>query len=211
MPLANAVFVLCAAHVTAWAIVLLTGRRELRPDLTHPDGFAGLLVPLRAASDFAPLLSVASGALAAGLWTSLHRGQIPPSEALSAAVAFVVAAPALVLSPLLPFASTLAHARRMGTRTYAVVAARTARSFEGKLHLLARDPRVSMDGDVYSWDADIGESFERVMRTRVVPLPRDTVLWLLFAAGAPMSLLLFTAVPVGDAVRALEPILELFL
>lgn len=211
VPLGNAVLVSCAMHVVAWSVALLAARRKLRPVPTHPDGYAGLLVPLRMAGDFAPLLATVSAVMAAALWTLLHRGRIPPSEAANAAVAFVVVAPLLVLSPLLPFASTLAHARRVGTRTYAVAVARVARTFEGKLQLLERDPRVTMDGDAYSLDADMGESFGRIVRTHVVPFPRDAVLLLLAATGAPMVLLLFAALPLEEALRAIGRFRELFL
>jgi hypothetical protein len=181
-------------------------RLDLVP--THPDRVGGLGFLSNPVVAFASLLA-AHGTLLAGAIAAriFFQGARLPDFKLELVV--VVAFPLLVvLGPLLLFTPHLSQARRVGLREYGTLAQRYVREFDDKWLRGGAPAGEALVGsaDIQSL-ADLGNSFELVRSTRLLPFTRDMVLQLAVVTLLPVTPLLLTMVSLEELVRRLLQIL----
>ncbi|MCU0970564.1 MAG: hypothetical protein MUF57_01915 [Gammaproteobacteria bacterium] len=174
----------------------------------HPDRTAGLGFLSMTVVAFAPILA-AHGVLVAGTIANqiFFEGAklLDFKLELAAIVVFLLL---LVLGPLLLFTPQLAAARRAGLRHYGTLAQRYAREFEAKWLRGGAAPGEPLlgSGDIQSL-ADLGNSFEIVRSTRVLPFTRDAVLQLGLITLLPVTPLVLTMIPLEELMTRLLQIL----
>lgn len=175
---------------------------------THPDRTAGLGFLSTTVAAFAPVLA-AHGVLLAGPIANqiFFEGAKLLDFKLEIGV-MVVFLLLMVLGPLLLFTPQLAAARRAGLREYGTLAQRYARDFDTKWlrgGAPAGEPLLG-SADIQSL-ADLGNSFEIVRSTRLLPFTRDAVLQLGFITLLPVVPLVLTMIPLEELMTRLLQIL----
>jgi hypothetical protein len=179
-------------------------RIELSLIPTHPDRVGGLGFLTNTVHAFIPL-AAAHGALLAGLIASrifyLGAGLLDFKIEVVVILAFTLC---LVLGPLVVFASQLARAKRRGRREYGTFAERYVREFDAKWlrgGAAADEPLVG-SGDLQSL-ADLANSFEVVRTMRVIPVTKESVLYLAAATLAPVAPLALTMMSIEELLKTL--------
>jgi len=175
---------------------------------SHPDRTGGLGFLSTTVAAFAPVL-MAHGVLVAGTIANqiFFEGAklLDFKLELAVIVAFLLL---LVLGPLLLFTPQLAAARRAGLREYGTLAQRYVREFDTKWlrgGAPAGEPLLG-SADIQSL-ADLGNSFEIVRSTRLLPFTRDAVLQLGFITLLPVAPLVLTMIPLEELMARLLQIL----
>jgi hypothetical protein len=183
-------------------------RYRLRLIPSHPDRTGGLGFLSTTVAAFAPVL-MAHGVLVAGTIANqiFFEGakQLDFKLELAVIVAFLLL---LVLGPLLLFTPQLAAARRAGLREYGTLAQRYVREFDTKWlrgGAPAGEPLLG-SADIQSL-ADLGNSFEIVRSTRLLPFTRDAVLQLGVITLLPVAPLVLTMIPLEELMARLLQIL----
>jgi hypothetical protein len=179
-------------------------RLDLRIACSHPDCAGGLGFVNIGQMSFAAISLAASCVLAAaGANRILYEGmRLSGYQAII--IAFIVLSAAFGLVPLLTFVRPLLRAKWTGVFRYGQFGTRYVQSFEHKWlekHPHTDEPMLG-SGDIQSL-ADLGGSFDRVDRMRVVPFDRRTVAAFVFAAGAPMLPLVLTVMPLKEIAKLL--------
>lgn len=174
----------------------------------HPDRAGGLGFLARSMFAFAPVLLahtiVLSGAIANRIW---HEGARLPDFKLEIA-GILLYLLLLVLVPLTFFSGHLLYAKRKALREYGNVASVYVRDFREKW-IGGRNPegeRLLGSGDIQSL-ADLGNSFDIVRETRIVPFGKEQVLSLAIILAAPLLPLLFTVIPLDEMIDRIVGIL----
>ena len=106
------------------------------------------------------------------------------------------------------FAPQLAQAKRTGNREYGTLAERYVREFDAKW-LRSRtltDDALLGSSDIQSL-ADLSNSFEVVRSMRIAAFTKETILYLVAAALAPIAPLLLTMMPLEELLKKLFGIL----
>jgi hypothetical protein len=175
---------------------------------SHPDRTGGLGFLSTTVAAFAPVL-MAHGVLVAGTIANqiFFEGAKLLDFKLELAV-IVVFLLLLVLGPLLLFTPQLAAARRAGLREYGTLAQRYVREFDTKWlrgGAPAGEPLLG-SADIQSL-ADLGNSFEIVRSTRLLPFTRDAVLQLGMITLLPVAPLVLTMIPLEELMARLLQIL----
>lgn len=175
---------------------------------SHPDRTGGLGFLSTTVAAFAPVL-MAHGVLVAGTIANqiFFEGAklLDFKLELAVIVAFLLL---LVLGPLLLFTPQLAAARRAGLREYGTLAQRYVRDFDTKWlrgGAPAGEPLLG-SADIQSL-ADLGNSFEIVRSTRLLPFTRDAVLQLGMITLLPVAPLVLTMIPLEELMARLLQIL----
>lgn len=175
---------------------------------SHPDRTGGLGFLSTTVAAFAPVL-MAHGVLVAGTIANqiFFEGAklLDFKLELAVIVAFLLL---LVLGPLLLFTPQLAAARRAGLREYGTLAQRYVREFDSKWlrgGAPAGEPLLG-SADIQSL-ADLGNSFEIVRSTRLLPFTRDAVLQLGMITLLPVAPLVLTMIPLEELMARLLQIL----
>jgi hypothetical protein len=175
---------------------------------SHPDRTGGLGFLSTTVAAFAPVL-MAHGVLVAGTIANqiFFEGAKLLDFKLELAV-IVVFLLVLVLGPLLLFTPQLAAARRTGLREYGTLAQRYAREFDAKWLRGGAPTGEPLLGsaDIQSL-ADLGNSFEIVRSTRLLPFTRDAVLQLGVITLLPVAPLVLTMIPLEELMARLLQIL----
>jgi hypothetical protein len=183
-------------------------RIELSLIPTHPDRVGGLGFLSKTAHAFA-LLAVAHGALLAGQIANrvfyLGSGLLQYKAEIAIMVGFMLA---MVLGPLLVFAPQLAEAKRTGLREYGTLAERYVREFDAKWLRGGAPAGEALvgSGDIQSL-ADLGNSYEVVQTMRLVPVTRDTIIFIAVATLLPIVPLALTMMPLEELLKRLLSIL----
>ena len=175
---------------------------------SHPDRTGGLGFLSTTVAAFAPVL-MAHGVLVAGTIANqiFFEGAKLLDFKLELAV-IVVFLLLLVLGPLLLFTPQLAAARRAGLREYGALAQRYVRDFDSKWlrgGAPVGEPLLG-SSDIQSL-ADLGNSFEIVRSTRLLPFTRDAVLQLGVITLLPVAPLVLTMIPLEELMTRLFQIL----
>ena len=183
-------------------------RSPLRLLPAHPDRTAGLGFLSTTVVAFTPILA-AHGVLVAGTIANqiFFDGAKLLDFELELAV-IVVFLLLVVLGPLLLFTPQLAAARRASLREYGTLAQRYAREFDSKWlrgGAPAGEPLLG-SADIQSL-ADLGNSFEIVRSTRLLPFTRDAVLQLGVITLLPVAPLVLTMIPLEELMTRLLQIL----
>jgi hypothetical protein len=174
----------------------------------HPDRTAGLGFLSTTVAAFAPVLA-AHGVLMAG--TIANQIFFEGARLLDfklELVAILVFLLLLVLGPLLLFTPQLAAARRAGLREYGTLAQRYVRDFDTKWlrgGAPVGEPLLG-SADIQSL-ADLGNSFEIVRSTRLLPFTRDAVLQLGVITLLPVAPLVLTMIPLEELMTRLFQVL----
>jgi len=110
----------------------------------------------------------------------------------------------LVFGPLVVFASQLARAKRHGSREYGTLAERYVREFDAKWlrgGVAADEPLVG-SADIQSL-ADLANSFEVVRTMHLIPVTKESVLYLATATLAPVVPLALTMMSLEELLKTL--------
>jgi hypothetical protein len=171
---------------------------------THPDRAGGLGFLSHTVHAFLPL-SAAHGVLLAGLIANrifyLGAGLLDFKIEAAVVLTFMLC---LVFGPLLVFAPQLARAKRHGNREYGTLAERYVREFDAKWlrgGAAADEPLVG-SGDIQSL-ADLANSFEVVRTMRLIPVTKESVLYLAAATLAPIVPLTLTMMSLEELLNTL--------
>lgn len=183
-------------------------RCALRLLPAHPDRTAGLGFLSTTVVALAPVLA-AHGVLMAGNFANqiFYQGAALGDfrVELIVVVAFLLL---VVVGPLLLFTPHLAAVRRIGLREYGTLAQRYVREFDEKWlrgGASAAEPLLG-SADIQSL-ADLGNSFEIVRSTRLLPFTRDAVLQLGLITLLPVAPLVLTMIPLEELATRLLKIL----
>jgi hypothetical protein len=178
-----------------------TARLPLRLNTLHPDRAGGLGFLSESVFAFAPVLLahsvVLSGTIGSRIWQEGAKLATFQLE-IVAAILFLGL---VVLLPLTFFSSQLIYAKRTAIREYGSVASGYVREFREKW-IAGQNPegeRLLGTGDIQSL-ADLGNSFEVVRETGVVPFGKEDVLSLAAILAAPLLLLLPMVLPLREIV-----------
>ncbi len=183
-----------ALNVPAWYGARINGRWQFTPA-----GYWAILISLVFA--FAPVLLahtvVLSGTIGNQIWQEGAKLATFQLEIVTAILLLGL----IVLLPLTFFSSQLIYAKRTAIREYGSVASSYVREFREKW-IAGQNPegeRLLGTGDIQSL-ADLGNSFEVVRETGVVPFGKEDVLFLAAMLAAPLLLLLPMVLPLREIV-----------
>jgi hypothetical protein len=187
-----------------WRLLWRISRLRLSLQPLHPDHAAGLGFLGQLTSAYAPLV-MAQGALASG-WIAnqilFAHARLPQYklDLLAAAVVVIF----LVVGPLLFFMPQLVQVRRAGLGRLGALAARYVNDFESKWLAGGAGPGEPLVGsaDIQSL-ADLGNSYQSMKETRLVPFNTSTVIPLAAAMAAPLVPLTLTMFSVEELVARL--------
>jgi hypothetical protein len=176
-------------------------RLRLRLNALHPDRAGGLGFLAESVFAFAPVLLaqtvVLSGTIGNRIWE--EGAKIADFEVeIAGAILLLVL---IVLLPLTFFSSQLIYAKRTGKREYGIVASDYVREFREKW-IAGQNPEgehLLGSGDIQSL-ADLGNSFQAVHETGVVPFGKGVVLFLAAMLAAPLLLLVPMVLPLREII-----------
>jgi hypothetical protein len=184
-------------RIFIWYVFLFrVSRLRLQLNALHPDRAAGLEFLNLSVDAITPVL-MAQTIFLAGLIANqiLYEGATLPEFKIliGGALGFLML---IALVPLAFFAFQMAEAKRAGLREYGVLAAQYASEFRRKwlLGWRGRDDELLGSGDFQSL-ADLGNSFEVVRETRLLPFGRNVVMRLLILIALPLAPLALTMFP----------------
>jgi hypothetical protein len=172
-------------------------RLRLRPIALHPDLAGGLEFLSWPSLGFAYVIA-ALAATQAGVWADqvLHAG-MKVMALKSNALVFVVAAVIVAVGPLIVVSGHLWRCQLDGRAQYGSLAIDYVRRFHARW--IARGDRPDLLGtaDIQSL-ADLGNAFEVVARTRLLPFGPRTLIAIVVAAVLPMIPVALLGVPLPE-------------
>jgi len=171
---------------------------------THPDQAGGLGFTGKVQRFFGILLAAYS-ATVAGVWANeIFYDHISLDHFALPAAAYVIAAVALVLAPLLVFSKKLFFAKRRGLFKYGTLATNYTGSFDRKWIARTEEKEDELLGssDIQSL-ADLGNSYAFIENMNVVPVTPKTPIILALACLLPLSPLLLTVISLKDIFKLL--------
>ncbi len=175
---------------------------------THPDRAGGLGFLGTSTYSFAPIL-FAQGTLLSSVIANrvLYEGQTLTSFRMEAG-GLVVFLLLVVLSPLLAFSPHLARARRRALRDYGVLACRYVQQFDGKWIKggASKDEELLGSGDIQSL-ADLGNNFEVITETRLLPLGLKDLAKLAVVTAAPLLPLALSVISLDELAQKIIKII----
>jgi len=196
-------------RLVIWAWFLWrVSRIPLNVSAMHADRMGGLGFLANTAYAFVPLL-MAHGALVSGTIANriFYAGATLADSRFEIAivVGFLLL---LVFGPLTVFAPQVAAAKRLAAKSYGRLAQRYVSDFETTWLPDERPAKESPlgTGDIQSL-ADLGNSFETVRSTRVVPITRQALIALGVATLVPIAPLLLTVIPAEELAKQLLKLL----
>jgi hypothetical protein len=178
-----------------------TARLPLRLNTLHPDRAGGLGFLAESVFAFAPVLLAHTVVLSGEIGTRIWQGGAKLATFQLEIVAAILILGFIVLLPLTFFSSQLIYAKRTAIREYGSVASGYIREFRAKW-IAGQNPegeRLLGTADIQSL-ADLGNSFEVVRETGVVPFGKKDVLSLAAMLAAPLLLLLPMVLPLREIV-----------
>lgn len=196
-------------RLAVWSWLLLRfSRMRLTLVPTHPDRVGGLGFLMHSQRGWA-LVNLALGSVLSSFaaFQMLYNGAALKSFQYPF-ITYLVLAEALVLVPLMPFALTLAKAKRHGLLRYGDFAELYVEQFEKKW-LVPKDqlPGSPLGSNDISSLADLGGSFQVIAEMRNLPFDRKFIVSVAVLAALPMAPLLLLAYPVADVVKLVAQVL----
>jgi len=204
-PMMVFLFVRWGWRYIVWARFLRrTAKLNLRISHTHPDRCGGLAFIDIGHTAFAAIAFAASCMVAAAAANRILNEGAHIKDYQSVIIGFVVVSVAVGLAPLFAFLPTLVRAKRAGLIEYGRFGSRYVQAFEEKWVRSGAKPKEPMLGssDIQSL-ADLGGSYERLDKMRVVPFDRRTAFAFASASAAPMVPLLLMVMPLREIVTLL--------
>lgn len=171
---------------------------------THPDEAAGLGFVGEEQRLFGIVLLAYSTAVAGVLANSVIYDKIPLPQFAGPIAAYVIAAVAIVLAPLLPFVPILLKTKQLGLHQYGTLGTAYTLSFHKKWIVSPRSPEEPLLGtsDIQSL-ADLGNSFGFIGKMNALPIGPRTPIHLVLACLIPMAPLLLTVMPLKEVLKLL--------
>ncbi len=171
---------------------------------THPDGVGGLGFLAYTVHAFVPL-AASHGAMLTGMLANriFYLGMDLPQFKVEILMV-VILMMALTVGPLFFFSPLLAEVKRIGLREYGKLAGSYVREFDSKW-LREEAPKgepLMGSGDIQSL-ADLGNSFEKIEKMRVVPITRDVFAIVIIATLAPVLPLVLTMISPEELIKKL--------
>jgi hypothetical protein len=187
-----------------WSRVLFSlSRMELEPVPTHPDLAGGLGCVAEPVLSFAVIILANSAVVGATWGYRIAVDEVDLKSFAPNVILLVAVALGLSLGPLLFFSRVLWSARIDALREYSALGRRYSRLFHQKWIVQANDESLLGSSDI-SGLADLGTSYERVERMRIVPFgPRPAIL-IIVAALAPMLPILVIKVPLPELTASIS-------
>jgi hypothetical protein len=169
---------------------------------THPDEAGGLGFVGESQRFFGVVLFAYSIAVAGVLANWIIYDGLPLQHFAPAIAVYVVAAVAVVLTPMLVFSEILLKTKRLGLYQYGTLATEYTSSFHQKWIVEPRqtDEALLGTGDIQSL-ADLGNSYAFVEKMNALPMGPRTPAHLALACLIPMAPLLLTMMPLGDLLK----------
>jgi hypothetical protein len=170
----------------------------------HPDRAGGLGFIGKVQRFFGILLAAYSATIA-GVWANeIFYDHVSLEHFALPAAAYVIAAVALVLAPLLVFSKRLFLTKRRGIYQYGALATTYTGSFDRKWIAKTEKKEDTLLGssDIQSL-ADLGNSYTFIEDMNVFPVTPKTPLVLALACLLPMSPLLLTVISLKDLFKLL--------
>jgi hypothetical protein len=187
-------------HWTIWTYVLIRiARHPLAAIATHPDGAAGLGSLAWPITGFSSFVFAMASVLSAAWGTQLLAHRMSSKDLLPEILAFLVIAIALACGPALLFTSHLYRARRRTLASYTQLATEYVKRFDAKWIGNATTDLLGTS-DLQSL-ADLGNSFQVIVRTRMLVFAPRSVLDLVAAALVPMIPLALSFVTVEQILK----------
>lgn len=176
---------------------------DLRP--AHPD-CAGGLGFLGFVQQRMSVVIAAGGMMLAGSAANhiLYLGKTF-ADLRNLLIGFVIVYPLMLILPLCLFAPMLLREKRRGVLLYGSLGHAMAKEFDTTWlppHSQAKRGDL-LESPHPSALADFAAVHDTVQSVKCVPLTKANVLWMIVAAVAPLSMLVFTVVPVEYLVRAI--------
>lgn len=197
-----------------WRLCLWAGflsrllRAPLRLSPTHPDRSAGLGVLGDAHVAFAPLVFAVSAVAASSMANHMLRTGVSVLAFRVPAVAVLVVTPCVFLTPLLVFTPALRRVRLHEFIDYSAAVTRFAHAYEERwAHPQSDLQQRDLASSELSTYCDLGTSYERAARMRLVPITLRTLLLLAVAALIPLLALALTEVPAIELIRVVRGLL----
>jgi len=193
-----------------WRIILLVllFRGIAKLDLvivpTHPDRAGGLGFLERFPKPFAPVVLAVGAVIAARMAHDVFYHGVSVQSLRLPMISFVVAALAVVLSPLLVFAGPLLKAKKQALLDYGALIGGHGRLVHERW-IAGRDVKddAILNAPEIGPVADTLSLYGAVKDMHAVPLGKASVAPILLAAAAPMLVVLAIQVPVKDILKIL--------
>jgi hypothetical protein len=168
----------------------------------HPDLAGGLAFVGETERFFGSVLFAFSITVSGVLANGVIYDKLPLMQFAPVIAAYVVAAVAVILSPVLVFFGVLFKTKKMGLIQYGTLATEYTTSFQKKWIDYPRQNTETLlgTGDIQSL-ADLGNSYAFVKNMRVVPLGTRTPINLAVACLLPMAPLLLTVMPLDQVLK----------
>lgn len=180
-------------------------RLPLRLDALHPDRAGGLGFLAATPVAFLPVLLAQTCLLAGKIGDHIWHDAAKLPQFKMEIIALLLILVTLAYFPLLFFAPRLAQVRRAGLRAYGAVAMRYVVSFREKWITAApTEGGESLLGsaDIQSL-ADLGNSFQVLRETNMMPFGQKSVLSLAIMLALPLLPLLLTMIPLSEIIDRL--------
>ena len=178
-------------------------RLVLRP--THPDRTGGLGILSRGQSSF----GIVFEAIGVMMSSTLARDIIHEGRTLSDSqwevIGYVLICFVIITGPLCTFFGQLFRAKRQGILNYGTLGYQSSDAFHKKW--IKKTGEGKGGGLITAVDpsavADYTAVYETVSNMRLIPLNRQNLIWLVLILVAPFIPLVFTQVPIKDALQRL--------
>jgi hypothetical protein len=209
LPIARFILLRWYYRFLIWYVFMAgVARLQLNLNPLHPDRAGGLSFVNNVGTIFAPILlaqtTLFAGVIGNQIW---HEGAKLPDFTLEIA-GFVVFQMLLVLLPLSFFVFQLGAAKRAALREYGLLASRYVNDFRQKWFEGRESTNGNLlgSGDIQSL-ADLGNSFEVVRSTGLLPFGKGQMIRLAVVLALPFLPLTLTMIPFEELMSRLVKLL----
>ena len=177
---------------------------DLKLIATHPDGAGGLGFLGKGAIPFGVIVFALSSVVSASIASRILFGGATLEQFELTYATLIVIVLVVFAGPLIVFAPTLFRLKQEGLLRYGALASRYTQLFESKWvdGLDAAEEPLLGSGDIQSL-ADLGDSYELVRKTRVVPIELTDFIAIALPGVIPALPLAATVMPVGEILKQL--------
>jgi hypothetical protein len=171
---------------------------------THPDEAAGLAFVGEAQRSFRIVLFAFSIVVSGVLANAVVYDHVPLRDLTVPIVIYLIAAGAIVLTPLAVFLPILHRTRRLGLNQYGTLGTAYTSSFHKKWIAPEHPPAEPLLGtsDIQSL-ADLGNSFGIIKKMNSIPMGSRTLMQMAWACLIPMAPLLLTVASLEELLKML--------
>lgn len=194
-----------AFRMVVWTRLLWqVSKLDLLLTPTHPDGAGGLGFLGKGTIPFGVILFALSSVVSASIATRILFGGATLEQFEIIYATLIVLVLIIFAGPLMVFAPKLFRLKQDGLLRYGALASRYTQQFDSKWVdgiNTSKEPLLGT-GDIQSL-ADLGNSYELVRKTRVVPIQLSDFIAMALPGVIPALPLAATVMPVGDILKQL--------